>query len=194
MPHKMNTRSCERVNGLAVVLRGYLSMIGELAGDQWSEGDVSDSVVRRVALPDAFFALDGLLETFLTVLAEFGAFPAVIARELDRYLPFLATTKVLMAAIRAGVGRETAHEAIKENAVAVALEMREQGLADNDLLDRLAADNRLPLDRGELDKLLADRLSFTGVAPRQVDKVVKRVESVLERFPEATQYAPQPIL
>jgi adenylosuccinate lyase len=194
MPHKMNTRSCERVNGLAVVLRGYLSMIGELAGDQWNEGDVSDSVVRRVALPDAFFALDGLLETFLTVLAEFGAFPAVIARELDRYLPFLATTKVLMAAIRAGVGRETAHEAIKENAVAVALEMREQGLADNDLLDRLAADNRLPLDRGELDKLLADRLSFTGVAPRQVDKVVKRVESVLERFPEATQYAPQPIL
>ena len=59
MPHKMNTRSCERVNGLAVVLRGYLSMVGELAGDQWNEGDVSDSVVRRVALPDAFFALDG---------------------------------------------------------------------------------------------------------------------------------------
>ena len=56
MPHKMNTRSCERVNGLAVVLRGYLSMVGELAGDQWNEGDVSCSVVRRVALPDAFFA------------------------------------------------------------------------------------------------------------------------------------------
>ena len=126
MPHKMNTRSCERVNGLAVVLRGYLSMVGELAGDQWNEGDVSCSVVRRVALPDAFFAADGLFETFLTVLDEFGAFPAVIQRELDRYLPFLATTKVLMAAVRRGVGRETAHEAIKEHAVAVALEMRER--------------------------------------------------------------------
>ena len=194
MPHKMNTRSCERVNGLAVVLRGYLSMIGELAGDQWNEGDVSDSVVRRVALPDAFFALDGLLETFLTVLAEFGAFPAVVERELDRYLPFLTTTKVLMAAVRAGVGRETAHEAIKENAVAVALEMRERGLAENNLLDRLAADSRIPLDRGELDKLLADRISFTGVAGRQVDEVAKRVESVLERFPEASGYVPQPIL
>src|SRR3954452_1269407 len=68
MPHKMNTRSCERVNGLAVVLRGYLSMVGELTGDQWNEGDVSCSVVRRVALPDAFFAADGLFETFLTVL------------------------------------------------------------------------------------------------------------------------------
>lgn len=102
MPHKMNTRSCERVNGLMVILRGYASMTGELAGDQWNEGDVSCSVVRRVALPDAFFALDGLLETFLTVLDEFGAFPAVVARELDRYLPFLATTKVLMGAVRAG--------------------------------------------------------------------------------------------
>ncbi|NEE56593.1 adenylosuccinate lyase, partial [Streptomyces sp. SID8455] len=86
MPHKMNTRSCERVNGLMVILRGYASMTGELAGDQWNEGDVSCSVVRRVALPDAFFAFDGLLETFLTVLDEFGAFPAVVARELDRYL------------------------------------------------------------------------------------------------------------
>jgi adenylosuccinate lyase len=194
MPHKMNTRSCERVNGLAVVLRGYLSMIGELAGDQWNEGDVSDSVVRRVALPDSFFALDGLLETFLTVLAEFGAFPAVVGRELDRYLPFLATTKVLMAAVRGGVGREAAHEAIKEHSVAVALEMREQGLVENDVLDRLAADDRLPLDRGELDKLLANRLSFTGVAPRQVDAIVKRVEGVLKRFPEATHYIPAPIL
>jgi adenylosuccinate lyase len=169
-------------------------MIGELAGDQWNEGDVSDSVVRRVALPDAFFALDGLLETFLTVLAEFGAFPAVIERELDRYLPFLTTTKVLMASVRAGVGRETAHEAIKENAVAVALEMRERGLAENDLLDRLAADSRIPLDRGELDKLLADRISFTGTAGRQVAQVADRVAQVLEQFPEAAGYAPQPIL
>ncbi|WIY04742.1 adenylosuccinate lyase [Amycolatopsis mongoliensis] len=193
MPHKMNTRSCERVNGLAVVLRGYLSMIGELAGDQWNEGDVSDSVVRRVALPDAFFALDGLLETFLTVLSEFGAFPAVIERELDRYLPFLTTTKVLMASVRAGVGRETAHEAIKEHSVAVALEMRE-GRAENDLLDRFAADERIPLDRGELDKLLADRISFTGTAGRQVAQVAERVAQVLERFPAAAGYAPQPIL
>ena len=124
MPHKMNTRSCERVNGLAVIVRGHLSMVSELAGDQWNEGDVSCSVVRRVALPDAFFATDGLFQTFLTVLDEFGAFPAVIQRELDRYLPFLTTTKVLMAAVRNGVGREAAHEAIKEAAVGTALAMR----------------------------------------------------------------------
>ncbi|GAB3485538.1 adenylosuccinate lyase [Amycolatopsis cihanbeyliensis] len=194
MPHKMNTRSCERINGLAVVLRGHLSMIGELAGAQWNEGDVSDSVVRRVALPDAFFALDGLLETTLTVLGEFGAFPAVLDRELARYLPFLATTKVLMAAVRAGVGRETAHAAIKENAVAVALAMREQGQAENDLLDRLAADSRIPLERAELGALLDDRISFTGTAQEQVAAVVDRVQRLLERFPEAAGYTPKPIL
>ncbi|EWC58980.1 Adenylosuccinate lyase [Actinokineospora spheciospongiae] len=194
MPHKMNTRSCERVNGLAVILRGHASMVGELAGDQWNEGDVSCSVVRRVALPDAFFALDGLLETFLTVLDEFGAYPAVVARELDRYLPFLATTKVLMASVQAGVGRETAHEAIKEHAVAVALAMRERGAERNDLLDRLAADERIPLDRGRLDALLADRLPFTGVAGAQVVEVVRRVEEVLNRFPDAAGYVPAAIL
>ena len=145
MPHKMNTRSAERINGMLVVLRGYASMVGELAGMQWNEGDVSDSVVRRVALPDAFFTIDGLFETTLTVLDDFGAFPAVIERELDRYLPFLATTKVLMAAVRAGAGREQAHEAIKENAVAVALEMRDKGAEGNDLFARLAADSRLGL-------------------------------------------------
>src|SRR6476619_660063 len=115
MPHKMNTRSCERVNGLAVITRGYVSMVGELAGDQWNEGDVSCSVVRRVALPGAFLAADGLFQTFLTVLDEFGVFPAVVERELDRYLPFLATTKVLVAAVRHGVGREAAHEVIREH-------------------------------------------------------------------------------
>ncbi len=194
MPHKMNTRSSERVNGFAVILRGYASMVGELAGDQWNEGDVSCSVVRRVALPDAFFALDGLIETFLTVLDSFGAYPAVIGRELDRYLPFLATTKVLMASVRAGVGRETAHEAIKEHAVAVALAMREQGVERNDLLDRLAADARIPLDRAGLDALLADRLPFTGVAGAQVAAVVKRVSDVVARFGDAAAYVPGAIL
>jgi len=194
MPHKMNTRSCERVNGLMVVLRGYASMTAELAGDQWNEGDVSCSVVRRVALPDAFFAIDGLIETFLTVLADFGAYPAVIARELDRYLPFLATTKVLMAAVRAGVGRETAHEAIKEHAVAVALAMRDTGLDRNDLLARLAADDRLPLDAAALDGLLAEPLSFTGAASAQVAEVVRRVDAVVARHPAAAKYTAGPIL
>ncbi|WP_433299771.1 adenylosuccinate lyase [Actinoplanes sp. CA-030573] len=194
MPHKMNTRSSERVNGLAVIVRGYLSMVGELAGDQWNEGDVSCSVVRRVALPDAFFATDGLFQTFLTVLEEFGAYPAVIARELDRFLPFLATTKILVAAVRKGVGRETAHEVIKEHAVAVALAMREKGAAVNDLFDRLAGDERLRLTRGEIDTLVADRAAFVGAAPSQVRAVADRVASIVAAHPAAARYSPAPIL
>ena len=193
MPHKMNTRSCERVNGLQVVLRGYGSMTAELAGAQWNEGDVFCSVVRRVALPDAFFAIDGMIETFLTVLEEFGAYPAVIQRELDRYLPFLATTKVLIAAVRAGMGREAAHEVIKEHAVAVALAMRERG-AEPDLIDRLAADPRLPLDRAALDAALADRASFTGAAGSQIDRVVAEVTELVDADPTAAAYIPGAIL
>ncbi len=193
MPHKMNTRSCERVNGLAVVLRGYLSMVGELAGDQWNEGDVSCSVVRRVALPDAFFATDGLFQTFLTVLDEFGAFPAVIQRELDRYLPFLATTKVLMAAVRAGVAREVAHEAIKEAAVGAALDLR-RGRPDNDVFDRLARDDRLGLSREEIDALVAEPLTFTGAALAQTQQVCRRIGDVTARHPDAATYSPGSIL
>lgn len=188
MPHKMNTRSCERVNGLAVVLRGYASMVSELAGDQWNEGDVSCSVVRRVALPDAFYAIDGLLETMLTVLEEFGAFPAVIAAELARYLPFLATTKILMAAVKAGVGRELAHEVIKEHAVKAALGIREG--KKNTLLDGLANDDRLPLDRAALDALISTPLDFTGDARRQVARVVDRIGAITSAHPAAVQYKP----
>ena len=194
MPHKMNPRSCERVNGLAVIIRGYLSMIAELAGDQWNEGDVSCSVVRRVALPDAFFALDGLFETFLTVLQDFGAFPAVINAELQRYLPFLATSKVLITALRRGVGRETAHEAIKEHAIAVALQMRETGRGGNDLLDRLATDPRLGVTRDELDAAIASPIELAGTASQQVLVLAARIESIAEAHPTAAGYRPGPVL
>lgn len=188
MPHKMNARSCERVCGLAVVLRGYENMVGQLAGNQWNEGDVFCSVVRRVALPDAFYAIDGLQQTFLTVLSNFGAYPAVIGAELQRYLPFLATTKILMACVKAGVGREIAHEAIKEHAVAVALEMREISRADNDLLDRLAADHRIPLDRAALADLVANTSEFTGLADAQVAAVAARIGAVVGQYPDAARY------
>ena len=193
MPHKMNARSCERVGGLQVILRGYLTMVADLAGQQWNEGDVFCSVIRRVALPDAFFAIDGMFETFLTVLDEFGAFPAMIERELERYLPFLATTRILMAAVRAGVGRETAHEVIKENAVAVALNMRENG-GGQDLIQRLAADDRLPMDEAALTEALADRHAFIGAAESQVARVLDRVQKLVDAHPDAATYRPGEIL
>jgi adenylosuccinate lyase len=194
MPHKMNPRSCERVNGLAAVLRGYAAMTAELAGAQWNEGDVSDSVVRRVALPGGFLAVDGLFETFLTILDELRAYPTVIASELDRYLPFLATTKIMMAAVKAGVGRETAHEAIRRHALDVAAEQRERGGGHNDLLDRLAADPALQIDHTTIEQEIRAPLAFTGAAGSQITDVVDRIVKLAAENPAAAAYEPRPIL
>jgi len=192
MPHKMNTRSCERVNGLNVVLRGYMSMTSELSGTQWNEGDVSCSVVRRVALPGSFFALDGLLETILTVLQEFGVFKGAIKAEYEKYLPFLATTKILMAAVKKGVGREVAHEAIKKHAIAAALNMREG--KPQDLISRLASEKVLNLTEAELNNLLTEPLSFVGLAQQQVSDIAEKVALIVKKYPQAAGYSPRPIL
>jgi adenylosuccinate lyase len=194
MPHKMNSRSCERLNGLHVVLRGYLTMAEGLAGDQWNEGDVSCSVVRRVMLPDAFFAMDGLLETMLTILAQMEVNQAVAEREVRRYLPFLSTTTVLMEAVKSGVGRETAHEIIKEHAVATARDLRAGKISENDLFQRLAADARLGLDMATLEKIARDTRAHPGSAAAQVDWLVRAALPWRERFPAAAELKPEPIL
>jgi adenylosuccinate lyase len=190
----MNARSCERIIGLKRILEGHVTMVGAVAGDQWNEGDVSCSVVRRVVLPDAFFAADGLLQTTIEVLTDLGAYPAVVARELDRYLPFLATTKLLVAAVKQGIGRETAHEHMRRHAVAAALAMREQGADHNDLLDRVAADVDLPLARDVIDRLMAEPLGFVGRAPAQVAEFVARVEKIVVAHPEAAAYVPAAVI
>jgi adenylosuccinate lyase len=186
MPHKVNSRSSERVNGLAVVLRGHLSMVSELAGDQWNVGDVCCSVVRRVALAVAFFAVEGLLLTFISVLDGFTPKPANVERELERQLPYLATTKVLLAIVDAGVGRETAHDIVKAHSLAAS--------DGDDLRGRLADDPAVPLDRGALDAALADRDALIGTARQQITEVTGRVDAVVARHPEAASYHPGEIL
>jgi len=188
MPHKMNSRSCERINGLAVVLRGYLSMISEISGDQWNEGDVSDSVVRRVAISDAFFALDAIIETTLTVLNEFGIFEANIKREIEEQLPFLATTKILMAAVKAGAGRESAHEALKELSTKALIAKREGN--PYSLIASIAEDPRIPLDSSALEKLVSNPSEFIGDATSQTERVVARIGVAIKPFPAALTYRP----
>ncbi|MDP1807788.1 MAG: adenylosuccinate lyase, partial [Acidimicrobiales bacterium] len=173
---------------------GHLAMVTGMSGHQWNEGDVSDSVVRRVALPGAFFAVDGLYQAFLTVLDELAPFPAVIERELARELPFLATTKILLAAVRKGVGREQAHEIVKEHAVAAALARREKGASGDDLLERLAGDERLRLTRAELDAIVAEPITFTGAAAEQARSLARYLEEYATHHPEAAEYQPESIL
>ena len=193
MPHKVNARNCERICGFSTILGGYVAMTAGLAGHQWNEGDVSCSVVRRVALPDAFFAIDGALETFLTVLRQMEVFPAAIAAENERNLPFLATTTILMEAVKHGAGRETAHEAIKEHALAAAKALR-SGNGDSDLLSRLAADRRIGLGKKALQGILAENARFVGAAPHQVDAFVAEIQPLAKRYRGAADYRPGRLL
>jgi adenylosuccinate lyase len=193
MPHKVNARNCERISGFSTILGGYVAMTASLAGHQWNEGDVSCSVVRRVALPDAFFAIDGLLETFLTVLEQMEVFPAAIVAENERNLPFLATTTILMESVKNGAGRETAHEAIKEHTLAAAKALRAGG-DDIDLFSRLAGDRRIGLGKKALQGILADSARFVGAAPDQVDAFVAEVKPLAKRYKGAAEYRPGRLL
>jgi adenylosuccinate lyase len=194
MPHKMNSRSCERLNGFHVILRGFLEMGASLAGDQWNEGDVSCSVVRRVMLPGSFFAIDGLLETFLTIARQMEINEAVIAAEREKYMPFLLTTTVMMRAVKNGAGREDAHEVIKEHAVATLRDLRDGKIIANDLFKRLAEDTRLPLNANELNAVLEVGRAETGMAKDQSLRFVEEVAPWLEKYPCAKTYAPGDIL
>ena len=193
MPHKTNTRTSERINGLSLVLKGYLSMVGGLVGDQWNEGDVSCSVVRRVALPDSFFAIDGLFQSFITVLDEFGSFPAVIEKEFLEELPYLSTTRLLMAAVQKGVGRETAHEIISEHARNSSVSRREDsdGLS---FVELLASDDRFPLKGEEINELFSQRTILIGNAPNQVQSVIEKIAEIVTHRPLAASYKPESII
>ena len=162
MPHKMNSRSSERINGMMVLLRGYTTMAADLAGDQWNEGDVSCSVVRRVVIPDAFYVADGLLHTFMTILTEFGIFEDNINKELQEQLPFLATTQILISCVKAGMGREAAHEVIKKHATT--------NTASN-FFKALSADKDFPLDLNQLTELIKNPADFAGSAIEQSQQV-----------------------
>lgn len=194
MPHKVNCRSSERIHGFCTLLKGYAAMASGLTGGQWNEGDVSCSVVRRVMLPDAFFAIDGLLETYLTVLGNMGVFEDAIAAENAVQLPFLATTSILMESVKAGAGREVAHEAIKEAALEASKFIREGRAQEADMVGSLAKDARIPLDLAALKKILSQSKRFIGAAPQQVDQFKREVAKWAKRFPEGAKIKPGRLL
>ena len=189
MPHKMNSRTCERINALMIILGGFLEMTKCLLGDQWNEGDVSCSAVRRIALPGAFFALDGIYESILTVLDEMEIFPAMIKRELETYLPFLSSSRILMAAVKTGMPREQTHEIIKRHAT----ESLREGTPET-FIDRLARDTDFPLDRETISELVAK--PDHGRAVEQTVDVFNIISGyVFNKYSDVAiyKYKPEPI-
>ena len=174
------------------VLNGYGAMLTGISGDQWNEGDVSCSVVRRVALPGAFFAVDGQLEATLTVFKEMGFYEARIKEELQHNLPFLSSTVLLMKAVQNGGGREDMHLAIKEHAVADNLQKGKSNV--NEFALRIAEDQRIPLSLKEIKAVLNVPANFTASAPEQAEKFANSVEKWTIRFPEAKEILPKELL
>jgi adenylosuccinate lyase len=169
MPHKMNSRSSERINGMMVLLRGYNTMAADLAGDQWNEGDVSCSIVRRVVVPDSFYVIDGLLHTFMTILQEFGAFEEKINLELNESLPLLATTKILLECVKTGMGREAAHELIKKYST-----------KSGDFFAGLSQENGFPLSKEQLQSFIKDPADFAGNSEKQSAEVQKLISDKIK--------------
>ena len=166
MPHKMNSRSSERINGMMVLLRGYNTMAADLAGDQWNEGDVSCSVVRRVVIPDSFYVLDGLLHTFMTILNEFEIFEKNIEKELSEQLPLLATTNILMECVKAGMGREIAHEIIQKHATTT---------TPDKFFTAISSEREFPLSLDQLNKVISNPAEFAGLALLQTLSVKEMI-------------------
>ena len=169
MPHKMNSRSSERINGMMVLLRGYTTMAADLAGEQWNEGDVSCSVVRRVVIPDSFYVADGLLHTFMTILTEFGIFEENINKELSENLPFLASTQILMSCVKAGMGREIAHEMIKKHATTT---------TPSNFFAALTSEKDFPLTIDQLNQLIKNPADFAGSAVEQSKEIAGAINKV----------------
>ena len=190
MPHKTNARSCERIGGLATVLRGHVTMAADLAGVQWNEGDVSCSVVRRIVLPDAFFAIDGLLETFLTVMQELEPFPAAAAVELARRAPLLGSSALLVAAAEAGADRSVAHAVLQRHSSAAMAAERAGGVYD--LAVELGNDEGFPLAREGVEAVLLQACE-PGRAGAQVTAFAAQAAEVVARYPDAATVVPEPI-
>jgi adenylosuccinate lyase len=197
MPHKMNTRSTERICAFSELLKMYTDGGSRLSGDQWEEGDVSCSALRRVLIPDAFYTTDGLLETTLTVLNQMGAYPTMISKEVDRYLPFLATTEILSISIQHGLGRERAHSLIKKHAIGEALKMREEGNDLNMLMERLSREPEfieagitLPI----LVNIMNDKSHFLGNSKSQIESILRKTEPLLNKYCKEAEYEPKDIL
>ncbi|MBI4878129.1 MAG: adenylosuccinate lyase [Planctomycetes bacterium] len=180
MAYKRNPMRCERICSLARFIAAQVDCAAQTAMNQWLERTLDDSACRRLVIPESFLAADGMLQTLLNVSSGLVVHEEPIRAHVARELPFMATEEILMAATRAGGDRQKLHEAMRRHSLAAA-ERLKRG-EDNDLLERIAADDAFAAVRGLLPELTrAER--FVGRAPEQVDEfLASEVEPVLWTF------------
>jgi adenylosuccinate lyase len=187
MPHKVNPRLSERVNGLTAILKGYVVMIQELIGNQWNEGDVSCSVVRRVAIADSFYTIDAILDTSMRIIRDLVIHREVIDRELEENLPSLLSSKLLALAVKNGVGREDAHSIIKKYSQLAIENFRKSGV--NNLFELITTDKSLGISPKSIEELLAYS-KLLGSAKKQCELLIKEGLIKVGSNSDSARYSP----
>jgi adenylosuccinate lyase len=179
MAYKRNPMRCERVTALSRFVMSLVSSPMMTAAEQWFERTLDDSANRRIVIPEAFLAVDGILEILTNVMDGLVVYPKVIASRIAGELPFMATEDILMAAVKAGASRQKIHEKIRQHSQAAAAQVKQFGKA-NDLIDRLKADP----DFSKVDlKSVLNPKKYIGRAPQQVDEfITEHVTPIRRRY------------
>ena len=178
MAYKRNPMRSERISSLARFVVAEAVNPAITAGVQWLERTLDDSANRRITIPEAFLATDGILTLYTNIAKGMRVYPKGMQKHLAEELPFMATENILMFCVKRGGDRQTLHEAIRKHSVAAGLAVKEEG-ADNDLLDRIAADPTFGLTRDEIDRILAE-CDLTGLAKRQTSDYLGKIRRLLE--------------
>ncbi len=184
MAYKRNPMRSERITSLARYVITDTLNPALTAGTQWLERTLDDSANRRISIPEAFLATDGILSLYINVISGGTVYPNVVRKHLMEELPFMATENILMECVKRGGDRQVLHEAIRRHAVAAGKAVKQDG-ADNDLLDRIAADPIFGLSRADIDAIIAAG-RFTGLAPEQTRAYAADVRAALAANPDWT--------
>ncbi len=181
MAYKRNPMRCERIAALARYVLCNCLNPAFTAASQWFERTLDDSANKRIAIPEAFLAIDGILNIVLSVVSGLCVYPLVISRQLAEELPFMITENILMEAVNAGGDRQEIHERIRKHAIEAKRKIMEGG-EQNDLMERIANDPLFSKIKSKLNEVSnADRL--IGRAPQQVDEFVNQsVEPLIKRY------------
>ena len=183
MAYKRNPMRSERISSLARFIIADALNPAMTAGTQWLERTLDDSANRRISIPEAFLATDGILSLYINVISGLTVYPRVMEKHLAEELPFMATENILMHCVRAGGDRQTLHEAIRRHSVAAGKAVKQDG-APNDLLDRIAADPVFGLTREQIDGVIRES-RLTGRAAEQTEEYLAEVRRVLAENADA---------
>lgn len=174
MAYKRNPMRSERLTGLARKLMTLPQNFSATFSNQWFERTLDDSAIRRMDIPQCFLLTDAILKLFINITSDMVVFPEQIRRHLMAELPFMATEKILMEAVKKGQSRQEMHEIIKDHSLAAGKVVKELG-KENDLLVRLAADDQIPFSLPELEAMISDYSQFIGRAKEQTEEFLAEV-------------------